>query len=63
MNKVDLEDKLEKLDDFHESYVDFNNSMYEGRNDRVKELEEELENRPALDNLSVTVNGERYKII
>ena len=26
-------------------------------------LEKELENRPALDNLSVTVNGERYKII
>ena len=26
-------------------------------------LEKELENRPALNNLSVTVNGERYKII
>ena len=26
-------------------------------------LEKELENKPALDNLSVTVNGERYKII
>ena len=30
---------------------------------RAYEVEEELENRPALDNLSVTVNGERYKII
>jgi hypothetical protein len=30
---------------------------------RAYEAEEELKNRPALDNLSVTVNGERYKII
>jgi hypothetical protein len=66
----DLEEKLEqakdkykKLNDFYESSKVFNDSMYEGRNDRVKELEKELENRPALDNLSVTVNGERYKII
>ena len=30
---------------------------------KVSILEKELENRPALNNLSVTVNGERYKII
>ena len=30
---------------------------------RAYEAEEELKNRSALDNLSVTVNGERYKII
>ena len=33
----------EKLDSFHESYVDFNGSMYEGRNDRVRDLENKLD--------------------
>jgi hypothetical protein len=33
----------EKLDSFHESYVDFNDSMYEGRNNRVKDLENKLD--------------------
>ena len=46
----DLEDKLEqakdkykKLDDFYESSKVFNDSMYEGRDDRVKELEDKLD--------------------
>ena len=46
----DLEDKLEqakdkykKLDDFYESSKVFNDSMYEGRNDRVKDLENKLD--------------------
>jgi predicted RNase H-like nuclease (RuvC/YqgF family) len=77
-------DKYKKLDDFYESSKVFNDSMYEGRDDRVKELEIELEKEKetydmlakdydimrrsaqksgALNNLSVTVNGERYKII
>mgnify|MGYP003657090517 CR=1 FL=1 len=33
----------EKLDSFHESYVDFNDSMYKGRNDRVRDLENKLD--------------------
>ncbi len=48
--KRNLEDKLEqakdkykRLDDFYESSKVFNDSMYEGRNDRVKELEDKLD--------------------
>ena len=39
----ELKDKYKKLDDFYEASTDFNNSMYEGRNDRVKELENKLD--------------------
>ena len=77
-------DKYKKLDDFYESSKVFNDSMYEGRNDRVKELEAELEKEKetydmlakdydimrrsaqksgALNNLSVIVNGQKYKVI
>ena len=36
-------DKYKKLDDFYESSKVFNDSMYEGRNDRVKDLENKLD--------------------
>ena len=37
-----LKDKYKKLDDFYEASKRFDDSMYEGRNDRVKELENKL---------------------
>jgi hypothetical protein len=36
-------DKYKKLDDFYESSKVFSDSMYEGRDDRVKELEKKLD--------------------
>ena len=42
-NKLEqAKDKYKKLDDFCESSKVFNDSMYEGRNDRVKDLENKL---------------------
>ena len=47
----ELEEKLDeannqikKLDDFYEASNTFNDSMYEGRNDRIKELESDVHN-------------------
>ena len=39
----ELLENLKKLDDFYESSKVFNDSMYEGRDDRVKELEDKLD--------------------
>ena len=47
----------EKLDSFHDSYVDFNDSMYKGRNDRIKELEENLD-----DAVGTIVKHETYYV-
>ena len=38
-----LKDKYKKLDDFYEASKRFDDSMYEGRDDRVKELENKLQ--------------------
>ena len=36
-------DKYKKLDEFYEASKLFDDSMYEGRDDRVKELENKLQ--------------------
>jgi len=41
--ETDLEDKYNKLLDFYEASKTFDDSMYEGRDDRVKELENKLD--------------------
>ena len=63
-------DKCKKLDDFYEAQKAFDDSMYEGRDDRVKELEQEVQDlkdiideKSLLADISITVNGEKYKII
>jgi len=69
--------QIKKLDDFHEASKTFSDSMYEGRNDRVKELEDrvyELESQVNVadeklaatkvrQDVSVIVNGHRYKVL
>ena len=62
-------DQIKKLDDFYEASKTFSDSMYEGRDDRVKELEKEIERitennyLEPLKELSVTVDGMKYKVI
>jgi len=60
-------DKYKKLDDFYESSKVFNDSMYEGRNDRVKELEEKLKEAEKNEfypySMEIRVNGQKYKVV
>ena len=64
-------DKYKKLDEFYEASKAFDDSMYEGRDIRVKELEKEVQDlKGKLErsefypfDLQVLVNGQRYKVI
>jgi len=69
--------QIKKLDDFIVASETFSDSMYEGRNDRVKELEgrvyelesqvnvadEKLAATKVRQDVSVIVNGHRYKVL
>jgi len=59
--------KVESQYKHNEAYNNgYGHGLEKAQNDceaKILILEKELKDRPALDNLSVTVNGERYKII
>ena len=59
--------KYKKLDDFYKASKAFDDSMYEGRDDRVKELEEKLKEAEKNEfypySMEIRVNGQRYKVV
>ena len=60
-------DKYKKLDDFYKASKAFDDSMYEGRDDRVKELEEKLKEAEKNEfypySMEIRVNGQKYKVV
>ena len=60
-------DKYKKLDDFYKASKAFDDSMYEGRDDRVKELEEKLDQAEKNEfypySMEIRVNGQKYKVV